>query len=273
MATYFPRGQQNFNIIKDKFKDDFKGVVKNAADGIVFVTNQELKIGERTKLQLIGRGIPIEIFHLERISQILNSPINYGIRYEFLDISMSKEETIAFYEQRDKEHLRKLNLINDLIEKSTEKLIGITSGGNSVPVFSITRIDKKKPNRLDLIAQVTDNFPIFDVSIKVEILDHPFKNSGTLSRIQLERVWQYNAKNRESFDVGTIFPNIFEYVGSIRYPNTLPTYIKIEIYSRYQRFKQMIKLVKKSDGTPKLNQSHVFHYHDNQRVYSWVDED
>jgi len=35
--------------------------------------------------------------HLERIVSILDSPPNYGIRLEFLDIQMTKEEQLAFF--------------------------------------------------------------------------------------------------------------------------------------------------------------------------------
>src|SRR5256885_2134727 len=52
MAVYFPRGQQEFAIIKDKFLNDIAGVAKNAASGIAFVTNQELRLAERQELQL-----------------------------------------------------------------------------------------------------------------------------------------------------------------------------------------------------------------------------
>ena len=51
MACYFPRGQQTLKVIEDKFRDDAKGIKKNDAKGIVFVTNQELKLGEREGLQ------------------------------------------------------------------------------------------------------------------------------------------------------------------------------------------------------------------------------
>ena len=42
-AVYFPRNQQSFSNIKDKFKHDVEGVAKNNAEGIVFFTNQELR--------------------------------------------------------------------------------------------------------------------------------------------------------------------------------------------------------------------------------------
>lgn len=64
---------------------------------MVFVTNQYLRLAEREQLVRSSPGPQIELFHLERIARILDSPVNYGIRLEFLDIEMSKEEQLAFF--------------------------------------------------------------------------------------------------------------------------------------------------------------------------------
>ena len=50
MAAYLPRGQQPFSAIKKKFLDDLDGMATNNADGLVFVTNQELRLAERDEL-------------------------------------------------------------------------------------------------------------------------------------------------------------------------------------------------------------------------------
>lgn len=113
-AVYFPRGQQDFAEIKKKFSHDLEGVNKNNANGIAFVTNQELRLGERKKLSEIDKDIDVQIYHLERIATLLNSPTNYGIRMEFLDIEMSKEEQLAFFANQSQK-------ISD-IEASLERL-------------------------------------------------------------------------------------------------------------------------------------------------------
>lgn len=64
---------------------------------IAFVTNQELLLSERKILHEIDCEIDVEIYHLERIASLLNIPKNYGIRMEFLDIEMTKEEQLAFF--------------------------------------------------------------------------------------------------------------------------------------------------------------------------------
>lgn len=100
-AAYFPRGQKSFSEIKDKFKNDLKGIETNKVSGMVFVTNQELNLGERRELKKLGKPNTIEIYHLERIANILDTPENYGIRLEFLDIELTKEEQLSFFATRD----------------------------------------------------------------------------------------------------------------------------------------------------------------------------
>lgn len=85
MAVYFPRGQQTFNDVKEKFVDDFAGVKANAAEAFAFVTNQELRRAERRELiKAVDRAV--EIFHLERLVAILDQPRMYGVRRQFLSI-------------------------------------------------------------------------------------------------------------------------------------------------------------------------------------------
>ena len=124
LAVYFPRGQKTFLDIKNKFKNDFEGVVENKATGMVFVTNQEIKLSERAELNVISGDIPVDIYHVERLTTLLNVPENYGIRLEFLEIEMTNEELIALYAKRDKSHLSQLKEISDLLDKSTKQLVG-----------------------------------------------------------------------------------------------------------------------------------------------------
>jgi hypothetical protein len=100
-ACYFPRGQQTFGIIKKKFSDDLEGVLKNGADGIAFITNQELTLSEREELSELIKDKEVEIYHLERIAAILGQPVNYGIRLAYLDIEMSIEEQLSYTASKD----------------------------------------------------------------------------------------------------------------------------------------------------------------------------
>lgn len=53
VGCYFPRGQKGFKTIKEKFLNDLKGVKVNSADGLVFITNQEITLSERSELKII----------------------------------------------------------------------------------------------------------------------------------------------------------------------------------------------------------------------------
>ncbi|MDI3090375.1 hypothetical protein QJ133_04240 [Priestia megaterium] len=118
-GCYFPRGQKSFKTIKEKFLNDLKGVEVNNVDGLVFITNQELTLSERQELKDLTEH-HIDIFHLERIVGILNSPVNYGVRLEFLDIEITIEEQLAFFAERDKKYQQITNTLEKL-EKVMKK--------------------------------------------------------------------------------------------------------------------------------------------------------
>jgi hypothetical protein len=86
MAVYFPRGQKSFAEIKRKFEDDLKGVRANGAHGIAFVTNQEISRGERDALSALTGPEEVDIFHLDRLTGVLDRPEMVGVRAQFLGI-------------------------------------------------------------------------------------------------------------------------------------------------------------------------------------------
>lgn len=101
-AAYFPRGKKTEGAVRKKFSADLQGVKNNQAQGLAFVTNQELSLSTRQELVNVAGDTTIELYHLERLSAILDSPSCYGIRLEFLDIEMTKEEQIAFMAAHDR---------------------------------------------------------------------------------------------------------------------------------------------------------------------------
>jgi hypothetical protein len=207
-AAYFPRGQLSLNSIKAKFTHDVKGVKKNNADGIVFVTNQELKLGERKKLIEINEDITVEIYHLERLTQVLNVPKNYGIRLEFLDIDVTKEEYLAFIANRDDEHYRRLkglegrlDRVLDRIERQTKDLVGYTTGSDSF-AFLKPHVWDDQP-RVDFYLHNTSQYPVFDVYVCYVDEDEPVSaNKGkypTLRQIPLGPCYTVHPNVRQSF--------------------------------------------------------------------------
>lgn len=134
-ASYFPRGQKRFTEIKRKFTDDVKGVVENNVSGFAFVTNQEISLAERKQLKEIGKPHTVEIFHLERNAHILDTAKNYGVRLEFLDIEMTKEEQLAFFAVKEEK-------MNNLSEKIENLMIDYSSFKRSFSVEDEAEIFK-----------------------------------------------------------------------------------------------------------------------------------
>ncbi|MFE7062946.1 hypothetical protein ACFVAD_12420 [Sutcliffiella sp. NPDC057660] len=94
-ACYFPRGQKIFSVIRNKFSGDLIGVKRNKAKGIVFITNQAITVNQRETLKNLT-NLEVEIFHQERILGILNSPIGFAARQEYLGLNMTIEEKISY---------------------------------------------------------------------------------------------------------------------------------------------------------------------------------
>ncbi len=100
-AAYFPRGKKQFKSVRRKFTGDAQGARKHLAGGFVFLTNQEITVGQREAFQKSIPDLKLELYHLERIASILNSPTMFGTRLEFLDIEMTREEQTAIFHSRD----------------------------------------------------------------------------------------------------------------------------------------------------------------------------
>lgn len=83
MAVYFPRNQQDFRDIEAKFTSDLEKAQGSGCDGIAFVTNQELRLAERRALISRWEG-NVELFHLERVTAILDNPEMTSVRDQFL---------------------------------------------------------------------------------------------------------------------------------------------------------------------------------------------
>ncbi len=95
-AAFFPIEDKTFRVIKKKFAGDLKGVKKNDANGIVFLTNQSLTPGERETLAGLAsvEGHKSIFYHLERLRALLDSPSGYGARLEFLEVDMLSRPTL-----------------------------------------------------------------------------------------------------------------------------------------------------------------------------------
>lgn len=85
MAVSFPRGQQSFAAIKTKFRDDVANARATGVDAVAFVMNQEVRLAERAELAQLA-GMPVDLFHLERLTAILDRPDMHAVRAQFLSV-------------------------------------------------------------------------------------------------------------------------------------------------------------------------------------------
>ena len=172
-GCYFPRGQKNFTKIKEKFIGDLEGAIKHHSDGFVFVTNQEITLKERGILLKINAEKDTEIYHLERITSLLNSPVCYGVRLEYLDIGLTKEEQLAYFAERDRGVLDLKGTIEELVQ-----LIELSNKQETIPV---AELEKFKSHLNDIIGN--DSFVTFFGSSPIDKLRVPINDIQEFKKI------------------------------------------------------------------------------------------
>ena len=95
-AVYFPNGPTGFTAIKKKYQSDLGGA-PTQPKGFVFVTNQTLSPTQRKTLTALGQvaGKEVDILHLQRLINLLDSAAGYGVRIQYLQIAMTIEEQLS----------------------------------------------------------------------------------------------------------------------------------------------------------------------------------
>jgi hypothetical protein len=160
MAVYFPRSQQAFKHIKRKFRDDLTGVASNKADAMAFVTNQELKLAEREALRKVAGSVPIELYHLERITAILDTPAMMDVRKQFLGIDFS-----------DTDLLHEVESLKSELAQTQKHLEGLQTGGETFCYWMLYYFDVKEAIAKDLCVIRRGDYPLYDVSLRVTDMD------------------------------------------------------------------------------------------------------
>ena len=124
-AAYFPTTDQTLGAVERKFKHDLDGVKSNSANGIVFITNQQLSPAEREGLidEAASKGHAAIVYHLERVRAVLDSPSGYGIRLEYLDVEMQREEQLSFFALWDRSFTGRLREHGQMIVGEISKKI------------------------------------------------------------------------------------------------------------------------------------------------------
>jgi hypothetical protein len=160
MAVYFPRGQKNFQTIKQKFLDDLTGVASNNADAMAFVTNQELTLGQREALKTAAGSVPVELYHLERITTILDNPTMIDVRKQFLGIDFS-----------DTEVLQEVESLKDEIARSQRHIEGLQTGGDTFCYWMLYHFDMTKAVARNFVVIRRGDYPLYDVRLRIRDMD------------------------------------------------------------------------------------------------------
>lgn len=160
MAVYFPRGQRGYSEIEEKFRSDLAKAAENAGSGLAFVTNQELRLSERKSLADIASTMQVELFHLERLTAILDKPSMAGVRQLFLAIDPSRN--------RVAEEIRSVRNEMAALEK---RLTGIQTGGDSFCYWMLYHFNTQENLAYNFALIRKGEFPLFDVRIRIRDMD------------------------------------------------------------------------------------------------------
>jgi hypothetical protein len=160
MAVYFPRLQQVFNHIKQKFRDDLAGVTSNKANAMAFVTNQEPKLAEREALSKAAGSVPVELYHLDRIAAILDTPAMAGVRKQFLGIDFG-----------DADLLHEVESLKSEVAQAQKHLEGLQTGGDTFCYWMLYHFDMTKALARYFVVIRRGDHPLYDVRQRVQDMD------------------------------------------------------------------------------------------------------
>lgn len=173
MAVYFPRGQQKIADITSKLSADIASAKKReeGLDGLVFVTNQELRLAERRDLSLLGAGIEIDLIHLERMATILDRPLMAQVREQFLDIkagprpilvSAEVQGTARVFVRTDEVRDKLVEIHEQDVRERNEKNKRAMEPSPLMPRISLAAMGYSEPDRTVLSAdEITANVSSF----------------------------------------------------------------------------------------------------------------
>jgi hypothetical protein len=169
MAVYFPRGQKDFQIIKQKFLDDLSGVPSNDAGAIAFVTNQELTLAERKALKKAA-SVSVELYHLERITTILDKPAMSGVRKQFLGIDFAETALTQEVESLKSE-----------VVQAQRRLEALQTGGDTFCYWMLYHFDMARALARNFVVIRRGDYPLYDVRFRIRDMN--------ASKDVLEKQW------------------------------------------------------------------------------------
>jgi hypothetical protein len=159
MAVHFARGKQTFAALEKKFRADLASALEHKPEGFVFVTNQALTVSQKAKLAR-DAAVAVEVYHLERVVSLLDSPRNYGVRLEYLGIGMTLEEQASLFRH-----------MQDLVNEKLTELRGAIDGVDTFCYLMLTWFDMENDIVRTPAVVKKGRYALQDVSMRVVDLD------------------------------------------------------------------------------------------------------
>jgi hypothetical protein len=213
LAAYFPRGQKDFAEIQAKLEYDLRGALKSGAFGIAFVTNQEIRLAEREGLSKLARAreVELELFHLERITAILDKPSMVNVRHQFLQIESLANNSVS--------------ALHDEISKAKQQLEGLITGGDAFCYLMFYHFDLRKNIAQNLVVIRKGQYTLYDVRLRILNMNN---------QVELSKQWgEISAPAEFSF---------------VKWPLSPNEYYRIFIHARNGQYHQDLQL-KRSDAS------------------------
>lgn len=164
VGVYFPTSQIEEKCLSKKFTHDLQGAINNNAECFVFCTNMYINAQFKEDLNKIAKNKNIDsiIYDIEELKIFLNSPSGYGIREDYFEIEISREEITALLD----DYINKQNEVIKQIALQTYSIIDkILIGRDKSTFYSDLRLyieafskkdlslDNLKKLNLDILAQ------------------------------------------------------------------------------------------------------------------------
>ena len=157
----------------NKCKSDLASAKKNKPDidQFIFLTNVDLTPGEREEIVQYAyelKFINIDIYYRERLRVLLdNNPAGYPIRLQYLNIEMSGEEQISFFNQFGNEIQEVLKNKFENIDKRLNRVEFLTDSTKKLNCLYLI-VNLKKEYTLDELNDLFFIMEITDLRIREE---------------------------------------------------------------------------------------------------------
>ena len=137
VGCYFPTRPVTVGALKKKISGDLNSAKRHHPHGFVFVTNQEIKRALATLLRE-SAAVVIDLYDIERIRQILDDPRGYGVRLEFLEIEMTRDEQLSFFEaMQSRSNEMAASFFSDLRPRIQRASVAVIDGRGSLTINAV----------------------------------------------------------------------------------------------------------------------------------------